>query len=86
MSALWGTPLRNSRAPDEVCKRHLAALTGSRLCCVQTVPSCQTLYKNSFTYHTVSTSPPEFLECFDFLGERLPLLGHSPAWALLHCD
>ena len=35
---------------------------------LQTVPSCQTLYKNSFTYHTASTSPPEFRECFDFLG------------------
>lgn len=33
------------------------------------MPSCQPLYKNSFTYHTVSTSPPDFQECFEFLGE-----------------
>ncbi|EIE24230.1 phosphatases II [Coccomyxa subellipsoidea C-169] len=34
---------------------------------LNTVPSCQPLYKNSFTYHTVSTSPPSFEECFEFL-------------------
>ena len=37
----------------------------------QTVPSCQPLYRNSFTYHTVSTSPPNWEECFDFLGKHL---------------
>ena len=35
----------------------------------QTVPSCQPLYKNSFTYHTVTASPPPLEECFAFLGE-----------------
>lgn len=37
----------------------------------QTVPSCQALYKNSFTYHTVSTAPPNFEESFNFLGDFL---------------
>ena len=37
---------------------------------VQTVPACQNLYKNSFTYHTATTSPPPFEECYDFLGEN----------------
>lgn len=34
----------------------------------QTVPACQNLYKNSFTYHTASAAPPPLEECFDFLG------------------
>jgi hypothetical protein len=34
----------------------------------QTVPSCQPLFKNTFNYHTVSVAPPEFEECFEFLG------------------
>ncbi len=38
---------------------------------VQTVPSQQPLYKNSFTYHTVSASPPPFDECYAFLGAAL---------------
>jgi hypothetical protein len=40
-------------------------------CCaaVQTVPSCQALYKNTFVYHTLEHSPPDFQECFKFLGE-----------------
>ena len=33
---------------------------------MQTVPSCQTLYKNSFEYHTVTTAPPDFDECWSF--------------------
>ena len=35
---------------------------------MQTVPSCQTLYKNSFEYHTVATAPPDFDECWSFIG------------------
>mmetsp|Transcript_14099 Transcript_14099/g.33273 ORF Transcript_14099/g.33273 Transcript_14099/m.33273 type:complete len:268 (+) Transcript_14099:473-1276(+) len=31
------------------------------------VPTCQVLFKNSFTYHTVSTSPPIFEECNEFI-------------------
>ncbi|KAK9906847.1 hypothetical protein WJX75_009090 [Coccomyxa subellipsoidea] len=38
---------------------------------LNTVPSCQPLYRNSFTYHTVSTSPPNWEECFDFLDSVL---------------
>ena len=40
------------------------------MCHAQTVPTCQNLYKNSFKYHTVQTSPPEYPECFAFLGAR----------------
>lgn len=36
----------------------------------QTVPACPELYKNSFTYHTVQTTPPDYQECFTFLGAR----------------
>ena len=36
---------------------------------VQTVPSCQTLYKNSFEYHTVVAAPPDFDECCGFIGQ-----------------
>ncbi len=42
------------------------------LCGLQTVPACQELYRNSFTYHTVRTSPPDFQECFGFLGASWP--------------
>jgi len=35
---------------------------------VQTVPTCQNLYKNSFHYHTVSSKPPDYNECFSYLG------------------
>lgn len=40
------------------------------VCCLlaQTVPACPELYKNSFTYHTVQTTPPDYQECFTFLG------------------
>jgi dual specificity MAP kinase phosphatase len=34
----------------------------------QSVPSCQALYKNTFTYHNLTESPPDFEECFKFLG------------------
>ncbi|KAK9818092.1 hypothetical protein WJX72_007127 [[Myrmecia] bisecta] len=34
---------------------------------LNTVPSCQALYKNSFTYLTVASTPPDFEECFRFL-------------------
>lgn len=36
---------------------------------MQTVPTCQNLYKNSFHYHTVSSKPPDFNECFSYLGK-----------------
>ena len=36
---------------------------------VQVVPRCQELYRNSFVYHTVQTSPPNFEDCFCFIGE-----------------
>lgn len=41
----------------------------------QTVPSCQALYRNSFTYHTVSASPPPLDECVAFLGGLCLWLG-----------
>mmetsp|Transcript_31952 Transcript_31952/g.90741 ORF Transcript_31952/g.90741 Transcript_31952/m.90741 type:complete len:277 (-) Transcript_31952:110-940(-) len=31
------------------------------------VPTCQVLYKNSFTYHTVSSVPPPLNECIEFI-------------------
>mmetsp|Transcript_5442 Transcript_5442/g.13436 ORF Transcript_5442/g.13436 Transcript_5442/m.13436 type:complete len:281 (-) Transcript_5442:336-1178(-) len=34
---------------------------------LNTVPTCQALFKNTFTYHTVSESPPDFKECFEFI-------------------
>ena len=38
------------------------------MCAVQTVPSCPVLYKHTFKYHTVSCLPPDYEECFAFLG------------------
>lgn len=38
---------------------------------LQTVPTCQALYKNTFTYHTVEDAPPQFEECFKFLGKLM---------------
>lgn len=35
---------------------------------LQTVPTCQNLYKNSFEYYTVSATPPPLDECFQVLG------------------
>jgi len=45
-------------------------------CCLQTVPSCPALYRNTFNYHTVSKNPPDFEECFGFLG-KLPACQHD---------
>jgi hypothetical protein len=39
---------------------------------VQTVPDCPVLFKNTFTYHTITVAPPDYDECFRFLG-MLPL-------------
>ncbi len=38
---------------------------------LQTWPSNPALFKNSFTYHTVSCTPVNFQECFEFIGKRL---------------
>lgn len=44
----------------------------------QVVPDIPNLYKSSFTYHTVSSKPPDFQECALFLGAPLnPLLHKS---------
>jgi hypothetical protein len=45
-----------------------AALAAPPRAAPQTVPSCQPLFKNTFNYHTVAVAPPEFDECFEFLG------------------
>ncbi|KAG1662084.1 hypothetical protein FOA52_006891 [Chlamydomonas sp. UWO 241] len=34
---------------------------------LNTVPTCEALYKNTFQYHTVSSAPPHFQECIDFI-------------------
>lgn len=34
---------------------------------LNTVPDCPVLFKNTFTYHTVTCLPPDFEECFQFL-------------------
>jgi len=34
---------------------------------LNTVPSCQALFKNTFQYHTVSSTPPDFKECYEFI-------------------
>lgn len=52
------------------------------LCCLQTVPSCPALYRNTFNYHTVSKNPPDFEECFGFLG-KLPACQHPRLHVLL---
>lgn len=61
LAACWPLGLAGSRTPT------------SSPCvlvhCVQTVPTCPALYRNTFTYHTVEHAPPEFEECFNFLGE-----------------
>ncbi len=38
---------------------------------MQTVPTCQNLYKNSFHYHTAGSKPPDFSECFSYLGMQM---------------
>lgn len=48
---------------------------------LNTVPSCQALYRNSFTYHTVSASPPPLDECVAFLDE----VQHKGGKVLVHC-
>ncbi|EFN59990.1 hypothetical protein CHLNCDRAFT_13330, partial [Chlorella variabilis] len=48
---------------------------------LNTVPSCQALYKNSFTYHTVSASPPPLDECYCFLDE----VQRQGGKVLVHC-
>lgn len=61
-SALAHAPCRTSALPPA----HQRLV--SPLWPLQTVPSCPPLYKNSFTYHTVSASPPPLDECYAFLG------------------
>jgi dual specificity MAP kinase phosphatase len=53
--------------PAGVCPALILPLT--HCCTLQTVPTCPALYKNTFTYHTVELAPPEFDECFNFLGK-----------------
>ncbi|KAK9821954.1 hypothetical protein WJX81_002268 [Elliptochloris bilobata] len=36
---------------------------------LNTVPACPELYKNSFSYHTVRATPPDYQECFAFLDQ-----------------
>ncbi|KAL4447664.1 hypothetical protein ABPG75_004883 [Micractinium tetrahymenae] len=48
---------------------------------LNTVPSCQALYKNSFIYHTVSGSPPPFDECYAFLDK----VQRKEGRVLVHC-
>ncbi|CAL5227618.1 g10621 [Coccomyxa viridis] len=49
---------------------------------LNTVPSCQTLYKNSFEYHTVATAPPDFDECCSFIEKVRSEEGKR---VLVHC-
>ncbi|DBA92823.1 TPA: protein-tyrosine-phosphatase, variant 2 [Trebouxia sp. C0004] len=48
---------------------------------LNTVPTCQNLYKNSFHYHTVSSKPPEYNECFSYLDSVQQEKGR----VLVHC-
>jgi hypothetical protein len=57
-------------SPHTFMKTHLTP----SLLHIQTVLSCPALFKNTFTYHTVSTNPPDLGECFKFLGEFVLLL------------
>jgi len=48
---------------------------------LNTVPTCQELYKNTLTYRTITSSPPDFQECFEFLdGAR-----NQQKKVLVHC-
>lgn len=39
---------------------------------LQTVPACQNLYKNSFTYHSLKEDKTlPFAECLEFIGKGL---------------
>lgn len=48
---------------------------------LNTVPTCQNLYKNSFHYHTVSSKPPDYNECFSYLDSVQQEKGR----VLVHC-
>lgn len=77
-SCLSGRACTISKAACSACMMHGPTFTSNAAAtsfrnqfpdlCLQTVPSCQTLFKNTFMYHTVTSSPPDFKECFDFIG------------------
>jgi hypothetical protein len=71
---------RGTHACAAPCSLPLLPLTSCHS--MQTVPSCQALYKNSFTYHTVSASPPPLEECANFLGAAC-LSWQGGRWAVL---
>lgn len=48
---------------------------------LNTVPTSSNLYTTSFTYHTVSSTPPDFEECNKFL-DTVQAEGHK---VLVHC-
>ncbi len=49
---------------DPMLESHIHDLSHSP---AQTVPACTELYKNTFKYHTVTSTPVDFQECFDFI-------------------
>mmetsp|Transcript_17488 Transcript_17488/g.52573 ORF Transcript_17488/g.52573 Transcript_17488/m.52573 type:complete len:292 (-) Transcript_17488:88-963(-) len=49
---------------------------------LNTVPTCQPLFKNTFQYRTVSSSPPDFKECFDFIDS---VKAEGSSKVLVHC-
>ncbi|KAJ9525683.1 hypothetical protein QJQ45_003488 [Haematococcus lacustris] len=48
----------------------------------QTVPQCQALFRNTFTYHTVAEAPPDFQECCDFIDAAIK---QQQSKVLVHC-
>ncbi|KAJ9527252.1 hypothetical protein QJQ45_025531 [Haematococcus lacustris] len=49
---------------------------------LNTVPQCQALFRNTFTYHTVAEAPPDFQECCDFIDAAIK---QQQSKVLVHC-
>jgi len=65
---------------DNAARAELLKAMGIRYI-LNCVPTCQVLYKNSFTYHTASSSPPPLQECIDFIE----LAKREGAKIMVHC-
>ena len=69
-----------------ICLQCIPFATATNGAAEQVVPSVPNLYKNSFTYHSVSCVPADFQECGNFLGARSCLLRMLCALSRTHSE